>query len=90
MDQSPRSPMPAAATCEAIRPPIDLPPIASRSRRALVRWRTAAITARQQASNLSFGSGIRRLCSLYRKLKVTTSMPRAANPVAKFTIKALV
>jgi hypothetical protein len=48
------------------------------------------MTARQQLSNLGFGSGMRRRFSLYRKLNVTISIPRSASAVAKTTMKPLV
>ena len=73
-----------AATCEAIRPPMDLPPIASASAaRSHSRAHRRDHRAASRPPVRSFGSGMRRPCSRYEKSKVTTSMPRAAKSGGK-------
>jgi len=73
---------------EAIRPPNDLPPITKLLRPNFL-GRTASIIARKHASRALFESGTRRPCSVYRKLNLTTLIPRAASPIANLVMKSL-
>ena len=77
-----RSPAaPAAATCDAMRPPMERPPMAIHGGASRASVRTASSTARQQRSRTGCRSGMRRPASRYGKSNVTVVQPAFARPV---------
>ena len=72
----------SAATCVAARPPIDLPPMNTRSfalQFAAHGVDDGAITRHE----LGIRSGTFRRCSAYKKLKVTRSRPRSLSAASE-------
>ena len=68
---------------------MDLPPI-TKVPGPIFFCRTVSITAGKQALRVLFASGTRRPSSEYKKLNVTTFIPRAASSVANRVMKPLV